>query len=365
VDGTFTKTYTATVNAAGTGWSATIPSTDATKLADGASALKVTAQITDQYGNQSTLATQTFRVAETLPTVTIGGTVGSDNIINHAEAQSGVTLGGTVSGLAANSTFSITATDGSFSHTYTATVNGAGTGWTATIPSTDATTLADGAAALTVTAQVTDQYGNHSALASQSFTVDIVANVLVTVGLSGLTGGYALEDQKITATPTDSDNDVPASGVSYAWQVSHNGGSTWSTVGSNSHNYTPSEADEGGLLKVVASFTDAAGNSESGSSTVGVLPLLTIANTSLSVTPSGSVALGIGVVQEPTPDDTISVTISFNHSGSHDPTITAGDHATGNPTTSHDVTTYTFSAADVSSGLTFTNHGDVGYVDCQ
>src|SRR5262249_58921132 len=129
-------------------------------------------QVTDQYGNQSALATQTFTVAETLPPVTINSTDGDgDNVINHTEAQNGATLGGTVTGLAANSTFSITATDGTFSGTYAATVNGTGTGWSATIPSTDATKLADGAAALTVTAQVTDQYGNQSAHATQTVRV--------------------------------------------------------------------------------------------------------------------------------------------------------------------------------------------------
>src|SRR6516165_12023386 len=143
----------------------------------------------------------------------------------------------------------------------------------------------------------------------------------------GITGGHAVEDQTITAIVSDPDNDVPTSGIAYAWQISHDGGNTWSTVSGNARTYTPSEADEGGLLKVLVSFTDAAGNTESGSSTVGVLPLLTIADNSLLVSPNGSVLLGISLTQEPTPDDTISVTISFPSSGAHDPTIAAGDHA--------------------------------------
>src|SRR5262249_36612347 len=99
------------------GWTASMPPGHAKMLADGT--LTVTAQVTDQYGNQSTLASQTFRVAETLPTVTISAGDGDgDNVINHAEALSGVALSGTVSGLAANSTFSITATDGAFTKTY-------------------------------------------------------------------------------------------------------------------------------------------------------------------------------------------------------------------------------------------------------
>ena len=46
-----TKTYVATVNVAGTGWSATIPSTDAVALANGTAT--VSAQVTDANGNQS------------------------------------------------------------------------------------------------------------------------------------------------------------------------------------------------------------------------------------------------------------------------------------------------------------------------
>jgi len=399
-------------------------------------------------------ATQTFTVHE-LPTVTISVQDGDgDNVITHAEAQGGVTLTGTVTGLAAGATFNITVADGPLTHSYTATVNAQGTGWTTTIPPADATTLKDGT--LTVTAQVTDQFGNQSVQATQAFAVDetlptvtisgispdtgssasdgitnvavvtvsgttkanstvklfddgnqagtaiadstghwSVTNVTLSEGVNdltatatdaagnvsavsasfvatldqdmgehlpvnfnGLTGGDAVEDQTITAVVTDTDNDVPTSGITYTWQISHDGGNTWSTIGANTPTYTPGEDDEGGLLKVLASFTDAAGNTQSGSSTVGVLPLLTIANNSLLVSPNGSVSLGVSLTQEPTPDDTISVTISFPSSGAHDPTIAAGDHATGNPHTSGGITAYTFSVADVNSGLTFTNHGD-------
>jgi hypothetical protein len=127
-------------------------------------------------------------------------------------------------------------------------------------------------------------------------------------------------------------------------------------VGSNSPHYTPSEADEGGLLNVVV--TDA--NNNVGNITVGIVPLLIVADNSLSISPNGSVGLGLSVVQETNPDDTISVTISFeNRNGGADaPTISAGDHATGQPTTHSGATTYTFSADDVNSGLTITNHGD-------
>ena len=209
---------------------------------------------------------------------------------------------------------------------------------------------------VTALLSVSDAAGNtFSAHASAQLDQDIGEQIVV--GLSGLSGGYALEDKKITATVTDTDNDVGPSGVHYTWQVSLDGGTTWSTVGSNGNTYTPVEADEGRLLQVTASFTDLAGNIESGSTIVGVLPFLAIADNSLSVSPGGTTPLGISLALEPVPDDTISVKISFTSSGANSPTILAGDGA-HNHSTSGGITTYTFSQADVISGLSFTNHGD-------
>jgi hypothetical protein len=160
------ETYTTMV--ANNVWSVNVSSSDARSLADASHT--VTAIVSDTPGNQSVQATQTFTVHETLPTVTIRAQDGDgDNVITHAEAQGGVTLSGSVAGLAAGATFAISVADGSFTHSYTATVNAQGTGWTATIPAADATTLKAGT--LTVTAQVTDQFGNQSEQATQSFAV--------------------------------------------------------------------------------------------------------------------------------------------------------------------------------------------------
>ena len=308
-----------------------------------------TSSWTDALGNPG-LASNTLSITEDTkpPTVTINkispdsGSSASDGVTNVAV----VTVSGTTE---ANSTVKLF--DGG-NQAGTATADSSGN-WSVTN-----VTLSEGVNNLTATA--TDAAGNVSAVSATFVaTLDQDIGEQLTVNLSGLTGGHAVEDQTVTAIVTDADNDVPTSGITYAWQVSHDGGNTWSTVGGNTRTYTPGEADEGGLLKVLVSFTDAAGNTESGSSTVGVLPLLTIADNSLLVSPNGSVLLGISLTQEPTPDDDpISVTISFPSSGAHDPTIAAGDHATGNPHTSGGITTYTFSVADVNSGLTFTNHGD-------
>src|SRR6516165_8444727 len=259
----------------------------------------------------------------------------------------------TISGLEADDSGTLTFSDQA-GKTVQVHVTGGQTNYTASLSS-----LANGSISSSL-AVSTDTAGNtFQPVAGNAVTLDQDIGEQLTVNFSGLTGGHAVEDQTITAIVTDTDNDVPTSGITYAWQISHDGGNSWSTVGGNTRTYTPGEDDEGGLLKVLVSFTDAAGNTESGSSTVGVLPLLTIADNSLLVSPNGSVLLGISLTQEPTPDDDpISVTISFPSSGVHDPTIAAGDHATGNPHTSGGITTYTFSVADVNSGLTFTNHGD-------
>ena len=119
-----------------------------------------------------------------LPDVTISANDGAGNtIINHAVAQTGLMLSGSVTGLTPGSTFAILVADGSFSKSFTATVNAAGTGWTAAIPNTDALGMRDGT--LTVSAQVTDQSGHTSALASQTFTV---AETLPTVTIGGVDG---------------------------------------------------------------------------------------------------------------------------------------------------------------------------------
>src|SRR5262249_43978299 len=125
-----------------------------------------------------------------LPTVTMSARDGdADNFPYPTLFRAGVTLSGSVAGLAAGATFDISVADGSFTHSYTATVNAQGTGWTATIPATDATTLKDGT--LTVTAQVTDQFGNQSEQATQAFAVDETLPTVTISGVSPDTGSSA------------------------------------------------------------------------------------------------------------------------------------------------------------------------------
>jgi VCBS repeat-containing protein len=302
IDGSFTNTYSAVVNTAGTGWTATIPGEDATQLQDGVGALTVSAQVTDQFGNTSATATQTFTVEETLPTVTISAfAADGDNVINHTEAQGGVTLGGSVTGLAANSTFSITVTDGSFSQTYQATVNAAGTGWTATIPGEDATQLQDGVGALTVTAQVTDQFGNTSATATQTFTVDETAPTVTINTLAGDNVLNALEaqaDLAISGTTSGVENGqhvtVTFNGHSYDAVVASNAWTTSVAAANLAHAILPD-----GSYTVTANVSDAAGNPASSATqtfTVNEAPSVILPG---QTTASGSIVVPAGAAGSP------------------------------------------------------------------
>src|SRR5207302_5046496 len=119
----------------------------------------VSTKITDANGNSSVTATRRVTRSEAGPTVPIGLADGND-VINFAggEAAGGVPLTGTVTGIAANSTFQVTVTDNGVTKSYTATVNAAGTGWSATSPATDAPALHTGATP--VCALVPEDKGN-------------------------------------------------------------------------------------------------------------------------------------------------------------------------------------------------------------
>ena len=262
-DGSFNKSYTATVGTGGT-WSATIPSADATTLANGTAT--VSAQVTDANGNQSTIATQSVTVAESGPAVTIA-LVDGNNVINAAEAHAGVALGGTVSGIAQGATFNVSVTDGSFNKSYTATVGTGGT-WSATIPSADATTLANGTA--TVSAQVTDANGNQSTIATQSVTVaesgpaigittpiagDNIINKSeaaagVTISGAATAGSAAVNGQTATITIVNSSNVVQDTFMTAV------AASAWSV------NLTAAQAQAlaDGSYSIKANVSDAAGN---------------------------------------------------------------------------------------------------------
>ena len=72
--------------------------------------------------------------------------------------------------------------------------------------------------------------------------------------------GIGVAGQVLTATVSDADGFNPT-GVSFDWQVSMDGGATWTSVGTGSA-YTLTSADTGGLVQVAASYTDNASQAE-------------------------------------------------------------------------------------------------------
>jgi large repetitive protein len=307
-DNGVTKSYTATVNGTGTGWTAAIPASDATALANGTAT--VSAQVTDANGNQAT-ATQTVTVAETGPTISIAP-VDGNNVINAAEAAANVALSGTASGLAANSIFQVTVTDNGVTKSYTATVNAAGTGWTAAIPAADATALANGTA--TVSAQVTDANGNQ-ATATQTVTVaetgptivittpiaeDNIINKSeaaagVTISGTVTAGSAAVNGQMATIMLVNSLNVVQDI---YTTMVT---GGDWSVIVTAAQAHALAD----GSYSIRANVSDAAGNAAAtATQAIGVdtlPPTVTITNTSTTtnqatLTISGTVAAGEAAV---------------------------------------------------------------------
>jgi len=291
-DGSFNKSYTATVGPGGT-WSATIPSADAVTLANGTAT--VSAQVTDANGNQSAVATQNVTVAKSGPAILITTPIAGDNIINKSEAAAGVTISGTATaGSAAvnGQTTTITLVNSSnvVQDTYTSTVTGGA--WSVNVTAAQAQALADGS--YSVNANVSDTVGNAAATATQAITLDTLPPT-VTISTAGTTtnqatqiisGTVAATEAAVGATVTLYDT---VNGVTTQIGTAPVIGGTWSTSVTLS-GY--------GTHRIVAQDTDVAGNT--GASTPAVFTL------ALETIPSGG-TISIGGVP--------SVTVDFEGTG--------------------------------------------------
>ena len=260
-DGASIKTYAATVNGTGTAWSATIPAGDATVLANGTAT--IAAQVSDAFGNPASFS-QNVTVAESGPAIAINPVDGT-NVINAANAAGGVALGGSISGIAANSTFNVTVTDGASIKTYAATVNGTGTAWSATIPAGDATVLANGTA--TIAAQVSDAFGNPASF-SQNVTV---AETLPTVTISNAGGSSNQFSQTISGTV-----DIADAGATV--RIYDNSGSTpiATAVVQSDGTWSNLVTMAPGTNSLTAKVTDVAGNTGTSNTVVFTLPTITV-----------------------------------------------------------------------------------------
>ncbi|SVB48766.1 uncharacterized protein METZ01_LOCUS201620, partial [marine metagenome] len=94
---------------------------------------------------------------------------------------------------------------------------------------------------------------------TQSFTITTTnVNDAGSVAISGTVA----EDSALTATVTDADNDGVSDTYVYAWKSSSDF-ITWTSIGTDSSTYTPTQTDVGKYIQVTASYTDDDGATES------------------------------------------------------------------------------------------------------
>lgn len=153
----------------------------------------ITADVSSAGGIPAAQANQSITTDTTGPELSINSLIASDNIVNSAEAEAGVSISGTTTA-PDNQTVTVSlGGDG----TYTALVqNGQ---WSTTIPHS---ALADGQI-ISVTANVTDAAGNPATPATAQFETDFTAP---TVAITPLSVGAALDaveqDQDLTISGT-------------------------------------------------------------------------------------------------------------------------------------------------------------------
>jgi hypothetical protein len=186
------------------------------------------------------------------PSVLVNG--GSTTPIGKAGASA---VPFAVGGLASDDSGTLTFSDGTNSVTVTITNGQVVAGAHNTATTVDLSGLADGVT-ITSSLSVSDpagnpftRSGNGVTLAAAETPPDLLAS------FSGLVNGHVVEGTPVTATVWDDVN--VTSSAHYTWQVSTDGGNTWTTVGTDSSMFTPGE--EGGQLRVLISFTEPANES--------------------------------------------------------------------------------------------------------
>jgi VCBS repeat-containing protein len=164
-------------------------------------------------------------------------------------------------------------------------------------------TEADEGLALTVTATFTDAANNveYGTSAASAAVAEIAQpNLQVTIN------GAPVEGTKITASVVDpSGNEtISGSGITYQWYA----GSTLVHTATGDNSYVPTEAVEGLALTVKATFTDAAGNVEYGTSAASAA-VAEIAQPNLQVTINGAPVQGTAItvsVVDPSGNETLA-----------------------------------------------------------
>src|SRR5665811_2207797 len=144
---------------------------------------------------------------------------------------------------------------------------------------------------------------------STSLATGAVIDIAPTLTTSVITG-TAQEGQLLTATAASA-NDTADTTVSYQWQSSTDGGSTWSNIsGETSLTHTVTEADEGALLHIVATTINPDGLVTSSTSlatgaVIDIAPTLTTPGIS-GTAQEGQLLTATAAIANDTADTTVS-----------------------------------------------------------
>ncbi|PIJ44850.1 Ig-like domain-containing protein, partial [Tatumella sp. OPLPL6] len=260
------KQYTATIDAKGH-WQLDVPAADVAALKD-ASNYVVSVTASDSAGN-SAQASHSITVDTTAPVISIN-TVAGDDVLNAAEQQQPLVLGGSTTAQAGQT---VTVTLGS--HHYTTTVKADGS-WQVSVASDDLQGLAQGTNSISVS--VTDRAGNEGHTA-HDLTVDTEAP---TITIDTVAGDDIINSDEQKAGQTLSGSTSAEAGQSVT--VTFNGHSYTTTVDKDGKwSVAVSAQDLVGLrdgdYTVTASVTDKAGNPGQATHAVtlnGDVPTITI-----------------------------------------------------------------------------------------
>ena len=250
------------------------------ELADlgGTGPYSITVVSTDQYGNSSSSVPQTFTVDLSVPTPEITNTpFGIDGVLNIAEAGAPITISGKTGIVGDNQNVKVTIDVNGVP--YNATVDTLGN-WSLELPAGALSGLTGNPHTINVTA--TDVSGN-TANTTLNFTTDFTPPVVAVTNVS--TDGYiniaeAAAGTTISGTTDGASVKVSIGGVLFDAVVT---GGTWSLALNAAQIGTLAQGDQ----PIIVTATDAAGNTSTALSHVGVV-------TNASLAPTVTVGLFAG-----------------------------------------------------------------------
>ena len=295
----------------GATWTSIADATAATYTVDAAfqtSAYRVVLSYTDGAGNAETFASQINHIIQNRPVILVNGT----SNINPATAV-GNTLVADIDGVAfsagvATAANALADTDGLVAavYTYQWQVSSDATTWTnaaggGATTATYTTTTADLGMYVRVVVSTVDNFGNAESIASLPTARFNAAQTAGTIVATGTTTVGQILDADFTVAVVDP-NGNPTS-FTYQWQSSVDGISWVNILNAIDHNYTLQANDSGKTIRVVASYVDGNGFTET----------VTSAATAAINSPStGEVTIGGSAVEGQTLEADISAVVDLN-----------------------------------------------------